>query len=192
MVLRERPDWRVVNFDCLTYAGNLESLADIADSPNYIFIKGDITNPADIALGMAAGTDAIVNFAAETHVDKSLYEPARFLRTNIMGTGLLLEQAKELSISRFLQVSSDEVYGSIAGTTKASEEAPLQPSSPYAASKAAADLLCLSFFKTHGLPVVITRSSNNYGPYQFPEKDHTLFHHRGLLRQTASGLRPWR
>jgi dTDP-glucose 4,6-dehydratase len=169
LILRERPGWEIVNFDLLTYAGNLQSLEDISESPCYRFIKGDIGDPADVAEAIKDRIDTIVNFAAETHVDKSLYEPAKFLKTNVLGTGVLLEAARKANIAKFVQISSDEVYGSI-DTGKACENDPLRPSSPYAASKASADLLASSFFKTHALPVIITRSSNNYGPYQFPEK----------------------
>ncbi len=169
LILRERPGWEIINFDLLTYAGNLQSLENLSDNPRYRFIKGDIADPANVAEAMKDGVDIIVNFAAETHVDKSLYEPAKFLRTNILGTGVLLEAAKKAAVTKFIQISSDEVYGSLE-SGKACENRPLRPSSPYAASKASADLLALSFFRTHGLPVIITRSSNNYGPYQFPEK----------------------
>jgi dTDP-glucose 4,6-dehydratase len=169
LLLSERPDWKIINFDLLTYAGNLESLEDVSQNPRYRFIKGDITNSDDIKRAVEGGVDIVVNFAAETHVDKSLYDPSKFLRTNILGTGVLLEHSFKLGVSKFIQISTDEVYGSLA-TGKACESDPLLPSSPYAASKAGADLLCQSFKITHGLPVIITRSSNNYGPYQFPEK----------------------
>jgi len=169
MVLGGRRICEKKNFDLLTYAGNLQSLEDVSSNPRYCYIKGDIAEPKVVAEAIRGGVDAIVNFAAETHVDKSLYEPAKFLRTNILGTGVLLEAAQRAGVTKFIQVSSDEVYGSL-GSGKACETDPLRPSSPYAASKASADLLSLSFFRTHGLPVIITRSSNNYGPYQFPEK----------------------
>lgn len=170
MALANRPDWEIVNFDALTYAGNLQSLEDVAKGPRYQFIKGDISCPDDVEKAFSARIDVIVNFAAETHVDKSLYDVAAFLRTNVLGVGTLLEAARDHAVSKFVQISTDEVYGSIDGDRRALESDPLRPGSPYAASKAAADLLCLSFFNTHRVPVIITRSSNNYGPYQFPEK----------------------
>jgi dTDP-glucose 4,6-dehydratase len=169
MALQDRPGWEIINFDILTYAGNLKSLDDISQNPRYRFIKGDIANQNDVRQAFDEGIDLIINFAAETHVDKSLYEPARFLRTNVLGTGILLELALKAGVAKFIQISSDEVYGSLA-SGKACESDSLRPSSPYAASKASADLLCQSFFRTHNLPVMITRSSNNYGPFQFPEK----------------------
>jgi dTDP-glucose 4,6-dehydratase len=169
LLLSERPGWEVINFDNLTYAGNLESLADVSQNPRYRFIKGDIANPEDVKRALDNSVDIVVNFAAETHVDKSLYEPALFLRTNILGTGVLLEYALKVGVSKFIQISTDEVYGShTAG--KACESDALFPSSPYAASKAGADLICQSYYKTYSFPVIISRSSNNYGPYQFPEK----------------------
>lgn len=169
LLLSERPEWEVINFDSLTYAGNLESLADVSQNPRYRFIKGDIANPEDVKDALDDSVDIVINFAAETHVDKSLYEPAIFLRTNILGTGVLLEYALKAGVSKFIQISTDEVYGSLT-TGKAREGDPLLPGSPYAASKAGADLLCQSYYKTYSFPVIITRSSNNYGPYQFPEK----------------------
>jgi dTDP-glucose 4,6-dehydratase len=169
LILSERPEWEIINLDLLTYAGNLQSLEEISDNSNYRFIQGDIADTSSVNGVLTNGIEIIVNFAAETHVDKSLYDPARFMKTNLMGTGVLLETAKRAGLANFIQVSSDEVYGSL-DSGKASEDSPLSPSSPYAASKASADLLALSFFKTYGLPVMITRSSNNYGPYQFPEK----------------------
>ena len=170
LILKERPDWRVINFDLLTYAGNLESLADIDDNPNYTFIKGNIAESGDVAKVFEHEIHTVVNFAAETHVDKSLYDPQTFLRTNVLGLGLLLEKAMKCAVSRFVQISTDEVYGSQPEARFAREGDALFPSSPYAASKAAADLLALSFYSTYEFPVLITRSSNNYGPFQFPEK----------------------
>jgi len=170
IALKSHADWEIVNFDLLTYAGNLKSLEDISRDPRYGFIKGDIAERADLEKAFESGIDLVVNFAAETHVDKSLYEASLFLRTNAVGVGVLLETALEHSVERLIHISTDEVYGSITDGQYASEQSPLRPSSPYSASKAAADLLCGAFFKTHGLPVIITRSSNNYGPYQFPEK----------------------
>lgn len=168
-VLAERRDREVVNYDKLTYAGNLANLKEIAEDPNYTFIRGDICDAAAVEAAMR-GCDAVVHFAAESHVDRSIYEPAPVIETNLKGTFTLLEVARALRIGRFLQISTDEVYGDLRPGTFADEGSPLQPSSPYSASKAGADLLVLSYVRTYGLPAVITRSSNNYGPYQFPEK----------------------
>ena len=170
LALSERPDWEIINFDLLTYAGNLQSLVDIESNPRYKFAKGDIANPDDLDKVFSDTIDIVINFAAETHVDKSLYDASRFIRTNIMGVGALLESAMAHKIQRFIQISTDEVYGSMPAPQMAIENDPLRPTSPYAATKASADLLCLSFHKTFNFPVVITRSCNNYGPYQFPEK----------------------
>ena len=170
LVLTDRPDWEIINFDLLTYAGNLQSLSDIEKNPRYKFIKGDIADPDDLVDAFLSPIDIIVNFAAETHVDKSLYDASRFIRTNIMGVGALLDMAMTHHVSAFIQISTDEIYGSMPPPQMATEMDPLRPTSPYAASKASADLLCLSFYKTFGFPVIITRSCNNYGPFQFPEK----------------------
>src|SRR5580658_579619 len=159
----------VVNYDKLTYSGNLANLASIADDPRYSFVRGDICD-ADAVQAAMRGCDAVVHFAAESHVDRSIYEPSPVIRTNINGTFTLLEVARKLSISRFVQISTDEVYGDIPTAQFADEKSPLQPSSPYSASKAGADLLVRSYVRTYNFPAVITRSSNNYGPYQFPEK----------------------
>jgi dTDP-glucose 4,6-dehydratase len=162
---------RLVNLDKLTYAGNLENLASIRHDPRYRFVLGDICDAELVrTLLDAEQPDAILNFAAESHVDRSILGPAEFVETNIRGTFTLLEAAREARTRRFLQVSTDEVYGSIAAPHDADEEYPLRPSSPYSASKASADLLALSYFTTFGLPVIVTRASNNYGPCQFPEK----------------------
>ncbi|HBZ00136.1 MAG TPA: dTDP-glucose 4,6-dehydratase, partial [candidate division Zixibacteria bacterium] len=196
LLLTERPGWEIVNFDLLTYAGNLESLEDLSQNPCYCFIKGDITSPGDVKLAVDGGFDIVVNFAAETHVDKSLYERARFLHTNILGTGILLEYSFKIGVSKFIQISTDEVYGSLS-KGKADENDPLSPSSPYAASKAGADLLCQSFHKSYGLPIIITRSSNNYGPYQFPEKIIPFFISEATegrylpLYGTGANIRDW-
>jgi len=163
-VLRAHPDDAVVNLDKLTYAGNPANLADLADDRRYTFVKGDICDAAVVREAMA-GVDAVVNFAACTHVDRSILDPDEFLRTDVLGVHTLLDAVRERSVPRFLHVSTDEVYGSIVeGSAK--EEAPLRPSNPYSATKAGGDLLALAFFNTHRTPVVITRSSNNYGPYQ--------------------------
>ncbi len=161
---------RIVNMDKLTYAGNLENLKDIESHPNYTFVKGDIAEPADLEKAFAGGIDTVINFAAESHVDRSIIDPDAFVRTNIYGTYSLLEQARKRSIKKFLQVSTDEVYGSLGKTGKFREETAISPNSPYSASKASADMLAMAYYKTFGLPVCITRCSNNYGPYQFPEK----------------------
>src|SRR5579862_2830577 len=161
----------VVNFDKLTYAGNLENLAPVADDSRYRFVHGDICNAA-LVNGTVEETkpDVIVNFAAESHVDRSILSPAPVFETNLHGTFTLLEAARLHQIPRFLHVSTDEVYGSIDPPHEADENYPLRASSPYSASKAGSDLLALSYFVTYGLPVTVTRASNNYGPYQFPEK----------------------
>jgi dTDP-glucose 4,6-dehydratase len=170
-VLQHRSDVRVVNFDLLTYAGNLQNLQEVRSHPRYSFVRGDIADAAAVqSLFDGDAVDAIVNFAAETHVDRSIDDSLPFIRTNVLGTQCLLEQARKRGVQRFVQISTDEVYGSLGSSGAFREDSPIEPSSPYAASKAAADLLALSFFKTYGLPVVITRCSNNYGPYQFPEK----------------------
>jgi dTDP-glucose 4,6-dehydratase len=167
--LKEHPDCEITNLDKLTYAGNLENLKDIQDRAGYHFVKGDIADRELVDKVLGQGFDVIVNFAAESHVDRSILDASPFIETNIKGTQVLLEGAKKHGIQRFIQVSTDEVYGS---TDKGffSEESPLSPSSPYSASKTAADLLCLAYFKTHHLPAIITRCTNNFGPYQFPEK----------------------
>jgi len=172
-VLAAHPDDSVVNLDKLTYAGNPENLADLKDDSRHQFVKGDIGDGA-LVRDLMAGVDAVVHFAAETHVDRSNADPAEFLRTNVTGTYILLEAARERKIGRFVAIGTDEVYGSV--TRGASREVdPLNPSNPYSASKAAADLLARAYWITHRLPVVVTRSSNNFGPYQYPEKMIPLF-----------------
>jgi dTDP-glucose 4,6-dehydratase len=168
-VLQTRKDFQLINLDKLTYAGNLANLADIASNPNYLFIKGDICDAGTVESAMR-GCDAVVHFAAESHVDRSIYEPAPAIDTNVRGTFTLLEAARLRRIERFVHISTDEVYGDLSPGSFADESSPLRPSSPYSASKAGADLLVLSYVRTYGLPAIITRSSNNYGPYQFPEK----------------------
>ena len=171
LLLAERPEWRVVNLDRLTYAGNAESLADLEGNPRYRFVVGDICDgPLVGRLVREEGIEAVMHLAAESHVDRSILEPAVFIETNVRGTQVLLEAARELGIGRFLHVSTDEVYGSLGPTGLFTEATPLAPSSPYSASKAGSDLLALAYAHTYGLPVVVTRCSNNYGPYQFPEK----------------------
>lgn len=163
--------WRIVNLDKLTYAGNLENLAELSEGPRYRFVHGDICDGdlVDEVVG-AEKPDAIVHFAAESHVDRSILSPEPVIRTNLNGSFTLLETACRNSVRRFVHVSTDEVYGSLAEPLEATEEYPLNPSSPYSASKAGSDLLARSYFVTFKLPVLITRASNNYGPYQFPEK----------------------
>jgi dTDP-glucose 4,6-dehydratase len=169
-LLREHPDWEVTNFDKLTYAGNLENLEDIENDSRYHFVKGDITDRTLVNKSLSQGFDVVVNFAAESHVDRSILDSSPFLKTNVQGTQVLLEGAREHGINVFLQVSTDEVYGSLGSEGKFTEDSPALPNSPYAASKAAADCLCRAYYRTYGLPVIITRCSNNYGPFQFPEK----------------------
>jgi dTDP-glucose 4,6-dehydratase len=166
---------QVVNFDCLTYAGNLQNLADLDAHPRYRFVRGDITDRAAVRSVVESGVSAIINFAAESHVDRSIQDSGPFVRTNVLGTQVLLDLAREFNVPRYVQVSTDEVYGSLGPAGSFTEETPVAPNSPYAASKAAADLLVRSYFHTFGLPAVITRCSNNYGPYQFPEKLIPLF-----------------
>jgi len=168
-ILSQHHDWQVINLDKLTYAGNLENLKDIENNSRYGFVKGDITDREVINNLLQDKIDAIINFAAESHVDRSLLDASPFVETNVKGTQALLEGAREYKVERFIQVSTDEVYGSIE-TGKFTEESPLSPSSPYAASKAAADLLCQAYWKSYHFPVIITRCCNNLGPFQFPEK----------------------
>ncbi len=159
----------VVNFDKLTYAGNLANLDSVAKNPRYQFVKGDVCDPEAVAEALR-GCDAVVHFAAESHVDRSIYEPAPVIETNVKGTFILLQAARKLNMERFLNISTDEVYGDLPDGVFSDESFPLQPSSPYSSSKAGADLLVLSFVRTYGFPALIVRASNNYGPYQFPEK----------------------
>lgn len=169
LVLSEHPDWEVTNLDKLSYAGNLENIKDIEDNSRYRFVKGDIADRELVDKLLRQGFDVIVNFAAESHVDRSILDAAPFIETNIKGTQTLLEGARQYKVGRFIQVSTDEVYGSTE-EGKFTEQSPLSPNSPYAASKTAADLLCHAYWKTYQLPVIVTRCSNNLGPFQFPEK----------------------
>jgi dTDP-glucose 4,6-dehydratase len=162
-------DSELINFDKLTYAGNLANLDSVSKRATYRFIKGDICDPVAVGAAMT-GCDAVIHFAAESHVDRSIYEPAAALDTNVNGTFAILQVARKLKISRFLHISTDEVYGDMPMDAFANEGSPLQPSNPYSASKAASDLLVRSYVRTYGFPALIVRSSNNYGPYQFPEK----------------------
>ena len=168
-IISEHSDWEIINLDKLTYAGNLENLKNVEGNPRYRFVRGDITDGKLVGSLLQEGIDAIVNFAAESHVDRSILDVLPFIETNIKGTQTLLEGAHQYKVGKFIQVSTDEVYGSTE-KGKFIEESPLSPNSPYAASKAAADLLCHAYWKTYQLPLVITRCSNNLGPFQFPEK----------------------
>jgi dTDP-glucose 4,6-dehydratase len=174
-LLETDPVVSIINFDCLTYAGNLENLAGIAQHPRYHFVRGDITDRTAVESAVRLGVDAIINFAAESHVDRSIMDSAPFVRTNVQGTQVLLDVARQQKVGRFVQVSTDEVYGSLGPNGYFTETTPLHPNSPYSASKAAADLLVLSYVHTFGIDALITRCSNNYGPYQFPEKLIPLF-----------------
>ncbi|MDP3182495.1 MAG: dTDP-glucose 4,6-dehydratase [Desulfobaccales bacterium] len=176
---RHRPDWQIINLDLLTYAGNPENLRDLENDPQHTLVKGDVAE-GELVAGLFAryGISRVVHFAAETHVDRSILDPAVFVRTNVLGTFFLLEAARQAwkdlpqeAAPRFLHISTDEVYGSLGSKDPpVTEAAPYAPSSPYAASKAGADFLVRSYFRTYRLPVLITNCSNNYGPYQFPEK----------------------
>lgn len=170
-MLEKHPSYKIVNLDKLTYAGNLENLKDVENNPQYTFVKGDITDaPLITRLLDEHEIDVLVNFAAESHVDRSITEPGIFIQTNITGTQVLLDAARTKGIQKYVQISTDEVYGSLGETGYFTEETPLAPNSPYSASKAGADLLVLAYHETYGMNVNITRCSNNYGPYHFPEK----------------------
>jgi dTDP-glucose 4,6-dehydratase len=170
-MLVQHPAYTIVNLDKLTYAGNPENLEGVESHPRYKFVKGDICDRTVVIDTMKDySVDTVVNFAAESHVDRSILGPAVFVETNVGGTNVLLDAARERQVRRFVQVSTDEVYGSLGSTGKFTESTPLHPNSPYAASKASADLMVLSYYRTFNFPAVITRCSNNYGPYQFPEK----------------------
>ncbi len=168
--LETQDDVEIINLDLLTYAGNLENLKGIESNPRYTFVRGDIADPAVVEEIVSGGVDAVVNFAAESHVDRSITEPGTFVKTNIGGTLTLLGAARKAGVPRYLQVSTDEVYGTLGDEGFFTEGTPLTPNSPYSASKASADLLVRAYHRTYGMDTVITRSSNNYGPYQFPEK----------------------
>jgi dTDP-glucose 4,6-dehydratase len=172
LLARERPAWQIVNLDLLTYAGNPDNLAEVEGRPGYAFVRGDITEPADVkrAFELCTGPVSVVHFAAESHVDRSIHSGLPFVRTNVLGTQVLLDESRARGVERFLHVSTDEVYGSLGASGAFTEETPLAPSSPYSASKASSDLLVRAAFHTHAFPGLITRCSNNYGPYQFPEK----------------------
>ncbi len=170
-ILDKRDNYNIVNLDKLTYAGNLENLIPLQEKKNYHFVKGDIVNSEFVDLIFKKyDIKYVINFAAESHVDRSILGSEVFFRTNVIGTNILLEAARRYDVKKFLQVSTDEVYGSLGEDGLFTEDTPLHPNSPYSASKASADLMALAFYYTYGVPVVITRCSNNYGPYQFPEK----------------------
>ncbi|CAH1208439.1 dTDP-glucose 4,6-dehydratase 2 [Paenibacillus allorhizoplanae] len=169
-MLDRYPNYEIINLDALTYAGNLENLISIQNNSQYTFVKGDITNIELVNSFFDKGIDTVVHFAAESHVDRSILEPEIFVKTNVLGTQVLLEAARKHGVKKFVHVSTDEVYGSLGETGLFTEETPIAPNSPYSASKAGSDLLVRSYHETFGLDVNITRCSNNYGPYQFPEK----------------------
>lgn len=168
-ILNKYSDYKVFNLDALTYAGNIENLNDVKNNPNYTFIHGNICDKK-LVRDLISQVDYVVNFAAESHVDRSITGPEIFIETNVQGTLNLLQASKEIGIERYLQVSTDEVYGSLGKTGFFTETTPIQPNSPYSASKASADLLVRAYFETYKMPVLTTRCSNNYGPYQYPEK----------------------
>ena len=170
-LLQQHPTYRDVNFDLLTYAGNLENLAGVDVSPRYFFVRADICDKESVdKVFREHAIDAVVHFAAESHVDRSILGPSVFVQTNVLGTSILLDAARQSGVERFVHVSTDEVYGSLGAAGKFIETTPLHPNSPYSASKASSDLLALAYFHTFHTPVIVTRCSNNYGPYQFPEK----------------------
>ena len=173
-MLKNHPDYKIINLDALTYAGNLDNLKDVETNPNYSFVHGNICDK-QLVDSLMSQVDACVNFAAESHVDRSITGPEIFIQTNVGGTLNLLEMAKKHKISRYLQVSTDEVYGTLGKTGYFTETTPLAPNSPYSASKASADMLVRAYYETYKMPVLTTRCSNNYGPYQFPEKLIPLF-----------------
>lgn len=173
-IINKYKDYKVINLDALTYAGNIENLDDIKDNPNYTFVRGNICDKK-LVRELINESDCVVNFAAESHVDRSISSPEIFIETNIQGTLNLLQASKELGIERFLQVSTDEVYGSLGKDGYFYETTPIAPNSPYSASKASADMLVRAYRETYNMPVLNTRCSNNYGPYQYPEKLIPLF-----------------
>ncbi len=168
-ILNKYTDYKVINIDALTYAGNIENLSDVQNNPNYQFVQGNICDQK-LVRDLVSQVDCVVNFAAESHVDRSITGPEIFIETNVQGTLNLLQASKEFNVDRYLQVSTDEVYGTLGKTGYFYETTPIQPNSPYSASKASADLLVRAYFETYKMPVLTTRCSNNYGPYQYPEK----------------------
>lgn len=196
-MLGKYPDVMITNLDCMTYAGNPASLQELATDRRYHWIKGDISDEVLVQDIVHDGIDMIVHFAAESHVDRSIDQPGHFLRTNIGGTMVLLEAARKYNISRYIQISTDEVYGSLGAHGKFTEESPLAPNSPYSASKASADLFVRAYHQTYGVPTIVTRCSNNYGPRQHPEKWIPLVITRALQDQpipvygTGLNVRDW-
>ncbi|MBD9223805.1 dTDP-glucose 4,6-dehydratase, partial [bacterium] len=194
--LKKHPDYKIINLDALTYCGNLENLKDVENNPNYTFVHGNICD-RNLVRDLVKEADLVVNFAAESHVDNSIKHPEIFVETNVQGTLNLLQASKELGVERYLQVSTDEVYGTLGKTGYFYETTPLAPNSPYSASKASADMLVRAYRETYGLPTLNTRCSNNYGPYQFPEKLIPLFinniRHRKPLPVYGKGenVRDW-
>jgi len=183
-MLGKYPACSILNLDNLTYSGNLENLADVLGNPRHQFLKLDICRREQTLQALSQGVDAVVHFAAESHVDRSILDSSVFVRTNVLGTQCLLDAARQSGVGRFVHVSTDEVYGSAPGTQQFREEHPLAPNSPYAASKAASDLLARAYFRTYRFPVIVTRCSNNFGPYQFPEKFIPLLISRALENQS--------
>ncbi|QUH30224.1 dTDP-glucose 4,6-dehydratase [Vallitalea guaymasensis] len=169
-IINKYDDYKIINLDALTYAGNLDNLEDIEDNPNYVFVKGDISDIDIVNPIMEKCVDYIINFAAESHVDRSIDNSNAFIKTNVMGTQVLLDAAKKYKIKKYIQISTDEVYGSLGNTGYFTEKTPISPNNPYSASKASADLLVRAYYETYKLPINITRCSNNYGAYQYPEK----------------------
>ena len=163
------PEYDIINLDALTYSGNLENLKDIENKENYSFVKGDIRDKS-IVDDLVKKCDYVINFAAESHVDRSIFDPEIFIKSNVLGTQVLLNASKEFGVEKYIQISTDEVYGTLGESGYFTENSPLQPNSPYSASKAGGDLITRAYFETFDLPMNITRCSNNYGPYQFPEK----------------------
>ena len=181
-ILNKYPDYKVVNLDSLTYAGNIENLKDVENNPNYVFVHGDIRDKK-VVIDLVNQVDYVVNFAAESHVDRSISGPEIFIDTNVKGTLNLLQACKDFGVEKYLQVSTDEVYGTLGESGYFTESTPIAPNSPYSASKASADMLVRAYFETYKLPVLTTRCSNNYGPYQYPEKLIPLFISRLLNDQ---------
>lgn len=169
-MINKYPEYEIINIDALTYAGNLENLKDIKDEPSYTLVKGNITEVSVVNEVVSSGIDVILNFAAESHVDRSIKDPGVFVKTNVVGTQVLLEAARKYNVGKYLQISTDEVYGALGTSGLFSEKTPLAPNSPYSASKAGADLLVKAYYETYNMNINITRCSNNYGPYHFPEK----------------------
>lgn len=174
-LMQQESDIHIINLDALTYAGNLSNIESLTNHPRYEFVKADITDREAVRSVMQQSVTDVIHFAAESHVDRSIHDSGPFVRTNVLGTQILLDAAREQQVKRFIHVSTDEVYGSLGSTGYFTEETPLAPNSPYSASKAGSDLLVRSYHETFKLPTIITRCSNNYGPYQFPEKLIPLF-----------------